>query len=94
MARLPAIDPARSGDVLQAVLRRGALLIFLGLSIGLAGSLALCRLLSSLLFEVTPYDPVTYVGALTFLAAVALLTCWLPARHAANVDPMDALRGE
>ena len=50
MARLPAIDPARSGDVLQAVLRRGALLIFLGLSIGLAGSLALRRLLSSLLF--------------------------------------------
>ena len=55
---------ARSRDVLQAVLRRGALLIGLGLAIGVVGSLALCRLLSSLLFEVTPYDPATYAGAL------------------------------
>jgi hypothetical protein len=85
---------ARSRDVFHAVLRRGALLIILGLSIGLAGSLAVCRLLSSLLFEITPYDPATYVGALAFLASVALLSCWLPARHAANVDPMEALRGE
>jgi predicted permease len=85
---------ARSRDVFQTVLHRGTLLIGLGLGIGLAGSLALCRLLSSFLFEVTPYDPATYVGALAFLAAVALLACYLPARRAANVDPMEALRAE
>jgi putative ABC transport system permease protein len=66
----------------------------IGIAVGLAGAFALARLLSGLLFGVTPTDPVTFTVVPLLLAAVALAACYLPARRAARVDPMTALRCE
>ena len=66
----------------------------IGVGIGLASALALTRLMSSLLYEVAPADPLTLAGVSLLLLAVALLACWLPARRAARVHPMQALRCE
>ncbi len=85
---------AQKTDVLKLVMRRGILLTLTGLAIGLATALALTRLIKSLLFGVSAVDPATFAIALLILAAVALLACYLPARRAANVDPMVALRYE
>jgi putative ABC transport system permease protein len=65
-----------------------------GLAIGLAGALLLTRLMRSQLFGVQPTDPVTYAAVAFFLGSVALLASWLPARKAARVDPITALRNE
>ena len=81
-------------DVLLLVLRRGSALALVGLAIGLVASLAAGHLLSSLLFAVTPKDPETLVGVSVLLIAVGLLACYIPARRAAKVDPMVALRYE
>jgi len=81
-------------DVLRMVLRRGMLLAGTGLAIGLAGAVALARVLSGLIFGVDPSDPVALGGVSLLLAAVALAACYLPARRAARVDPMVALRYE
>jgi putative ABC transport system permease protein len=64
------------------------------MAIGLAGSFGVARVLSSLLYGISPLDPVTYVGTSLLLAAVALLACYLPARRATRVDPIVALRHE
>jgi putative ABC transport system permease protein len=85
---------AQRGDVLAQVLRRGARLALIGAGIGIASSLALTQFMSSLLFEVSPYDPATLIGVSALLIAVALTACLIPARRAASVDPMQALRTE
>ncbi len=69
-------------------------LVGTGVVLGLAGALVLTRVLVDLLYEVKPADPLTFVIVSLFLATVALLACWLPARRAANVDPLQALREE
>ena len=85
---------ARTQDVLVLVLRQGMTLVLIGMAVGLAGAFALARLLSGLLFGVTPTDTVTFTVVPLVLAAVALAACYLPARRAARVDPMRALRCE
>jgi len=81
-------------DIVYMVLRQGARLALIGVSIGLAGSLALNRLIRSFLFGVTAYDPITFLLAMAVLTSAALLACYLPARRAARTDPMTALRCE
>jgi len=81
-------------DVLAQVVGEGMRLVAVGVGIGLAGSLALARLLRTLLFGVHPADPVTLLAVSTGLALVAALACYLPARRATKVDPMMALRYE
>jgi putative ABC transport system permease protein len=85
---------AQRGDVLRLMLGQGMRPVAYGGVFGLAGSLAASRLVASQLYGIKPSDPVTLVGAVVILAVVALVACWLPARRAAKVDPMEALRHE
>jgi ABC-type antimicrobial peptide transport system permease subunit len=85
---------ARTQDVVSLVLGRGARLTALGLGAGALLFLALGRALSALLYGVSPRDPVTFAGGIALLGAVALFASWLPARRAARVDPVTALRAE
>jgi predicted permease len=85
---------ARSAHVLRLIMRQGLALVAGGVLIGIAASLAATRLLSSLLFGVSPTDPLTFAGIAVFFTTVALLASYLPARRATRVDPMVALRAE
>ena len=85
---------AQRRDVLRLVLRQGMKPIALGSVAGLAGSLAASRLVASQLYGVSSSDPLTLASIILLLAAAALLACWLPARRAARLDPMEALRYE
>jgi putative ABC transport system permease protein len=85
---------ARTVDLLRLVVGQGLALTLGGAAIGIAGAVALSRLMSSLLFGVTPTDPATLVAAVVALVAVGIAACYVPARHAARVDPMRALRNE
>ncbi len=80
--------------VLRLVFGQGLVLLAVGTVIGLVGAFALTRLMRSLLFEITPTDPLTYSGVVGLLAVVALLACYIPARRATKVDPLVALRYE
>jgi putative ABC transport system permease protein len=85
---------AQPGRVMRLVLRQGLTLTLIGIGLGLIGSLALTRLMSSLLFGVDATDPVTFTAMVLFLAVVSLIACYIPARRASRVDPMIALRYE
>ena len=85
---------ATPADVVRLFLREGAGLTLVGVAVGLAGALAGSRALATLLFGVTTTDPLTFVAVAGALAAVALLASYLPARRAAGVDPMAALRAD
>jgi len=85
---------ASATNVLKMVLRNGMSLALIGVGLGLAGAFALTRLMSRLLFEVTPTDVTTFALVAVALTVVALLACYLPARRAMKVDPLEALRYE
>jgi predicted permease len=85
---------ANSRDVLGMVLREALLLVLLGAAIGIPAALAAGRLVAALLFGVSPADPFTLAVAMFLLTAVAVLAAYLPARRAAQLDPMSALRYE
>jgi putative ABC transport system permease protein len=85
---------AQGRNVLGLVLGHGMKLALIGVCVGIAGALALTRVLSILLFNVSATDPLTFAGVATLLALVALLACYVPARRAMKVDPMVALRCE
>ena len=85
---------ARPRDVIGMVVVRGLILTSIGAAAGVALSLALTRLMSGMLFGVGAKDPLTFASVSLLLAGVALLACYIPARRAAKVDPMVALRCE
>ena len=85
---------ASATQILGSVVGEGLRLTIAGLAIGVALSLAAARALRSMLFGVSPSDPATYGGVVVVLAAASLLACWLPARRASRVDPIQALRQE
>jgi putative ABC transport system permease protein len=85
---------AQHRDVLRLVMKDGVKLALLGIVFGLAGALALTRIMVSLLFEVKPTDPAILIGVALLLAAVAMLACYIPARRALSIHPMTALRRE
>jgi predicted permease len=81
-------------DILAMALRQGVLLTLFGLAIGAAAALGVARLIGSMIFGVTPYDPSTFAAVAAVLLAVALVACYVPARRAMRVDPVVALRRE
>jgi ABC-type lipoprotein release transport system permease subunit len=81
-------------DVLRMVLGDGARMILVGIGIGVVAALGLTRLMSSMLFDVSPTDPLTFAGVAMVLCTIALLACYVPARRATKVDPVVALRHE
>ena len=80
-------------DVVMLVFRQGGILICVGVIIGLLAAAAATRILGSILFDVTPADPLTFTAVTALLLTVALIACWLPARQAVRIAPMDVLKG-
>jgi len=85
---------ATPGDVLRLIFKQGIRLAAVGMALGFLGALAGTRLLTSMLFEVAPGDPGTYGGVAAILGFMVLSAVYVPARRAANVDPLVALRQE
>ena len=85
---------ARAGDVLSHVLRNAAGMVLVGLAIGLAGALALTRVMKTLLFEVSALDPLAFTLAAGSMMLVGLFAALVPASRASRVDPVTALRSE
>ena len=83
---------AQRVDVLSMVLRDGARMTVIGIGVGIAAAIGLTRLMASMLFGVKPFDPATFVSVSLLLSLVALFACYMPARKAMKVDPMEALR--
>jgi ABC-type antimicrobial peptide transport system permease subunit len=85
---------AQMRHIMQLILKHGVVLVALGVVIGLVAAVVLTRLMSHLLYGVTATDPVTFAAIGLLLTVVALVACYLPARRAAQVDPIIALRSE
>jgi putative ABC transport system permease protein len=85
---------AQRGDVLRLVIRRGLILAVIGIVLGLAGAARLSRSLTAMLYGLRPLDPTTYLAVTSLFAVVTALASYIPARRAAKVDPMDAIRCE
>jgi len=85
---------AEPGRVTAMIVRQGGLVALGGIAVGLAGALAQSRVIESLLYGVSPSDTNTYVATSILLLIVTIVACWVPARRAARVDPMTALRAE
>jgi putative ABC transport system permease protein len=88
-----ALGAQRSG-ILKLIVGRGLLLAAVGVVLGLAGSFAVTRVMANLLIGVSPTDATTFTAVAAVLTVVALLACYIPARRAARLDPMLALRTE
>jgi putative ABC transport system permease protein len=85
---------AQPRDVLRLVIRQGMFLTLSGLAVGLGAGMFITRVLTDMLFGVTPTDPLTFTGVPVLLLLVAFLACWIPARRATRIDPLTALRYE
>jgi ABC-type antimicrobial peptide transport system permease subunit len=85
---------ADAARLLRLVLAQGGLLVAAGVTIGVAGAVAVTRILGALLYGVTPTDPLTFIAAALLLAGVAMLACLNPAYQAMKLDPMTILRHE
>ena len=85
---------AQSADVLRLFIKQAMALVLFGVGLGLLGAFALTRVMTGLLFGVSANDPLTFAGVALLLSLIALLACYLPARRAARIDPMAALRHE
>ncbi len=85
---------AQDGDLVRLILKEGMKLVAVGAAIGMLSALAWTRLIASQLHQISPFDLETHVGVIALLLATTLFACWLPARRAAKVDPMVALRDE
>ncbi len=85
---------AQRADVLRLVVRQGVTLAMIGVLVGVAGAFGITRVIASLLYNVTPTDPISFGGVAIFLTAIAFVASYLPARRAMAVDPIVALRNE
>jgi putative ABC transport system permease protein len=85
---------AEGRDVLRTLIGEGLRLAMAGVVLGVIGALLISRLLSTMLFQISPTDPVTFVSVAAVLTAVALLACYIPARRATRVHPLTALQSE
>lgn len=85
---------ASRGRILGLVIKRGMLLGVIGLALGLAGAVLLTRAMETMLIGIRPTDPPTYAAIVVLFLALSFAACWLPARRAALLDPMNALRGD
>ncbi|MGH9684696.1 MAG: ABC transporter permease [Candidatus Acidiferrales bacterium] len=85
---------AQPANILKIVMIRGLVPVALGLGVGIVAAIATGKLLSGMLFSVRPYDPVTIAGVTVLTIAAAMAACWLPARRATRIDPLEALRYE
>jgi ABC-type antimicrobial peptide transport system permease subunit len=85
---------ARPWDVARPILREALILTAIGAAIGLLVAFALVRLIRFIFYGIEPHDPLTMIGTVVIMVTVAVLAAWIPARRAARIDPMEALRYE